>query len=269
MFGDLGKAVGGALGDAKDYLGGFGGGSWAGGLLNTGIDAAFGTNLTGTAAQLEMAEKANKFTAEENAKNREWQDFMASTAYKRTMQDMKQAGLNPMLAHMQGATKPSGGSAGGGVTAGALNPLGNAKLKSLDIKMQQQAIDNASHTGKQIKTQTHKAMEETKAIKYNNELRKQDEKFYRENPGAREAEKWIDIGQKAIGGFIPSVLGGAIGGGISSSAKRLKRKSTDEKGRKTHFDHRKEPNAYQKKYIQKGKRRQQQMKRSKKLWKRN
>lgn len=69
----------------------------------------------------EEAEKNRIFNMQEAEKNRLWQQYMSSTAHSREVQDLLEAGLNPILSVMGG----NGSSVGSGATAnGVGNPSG-------------------------------------------------------------------------------------------------------------------------------------------------
>lgn len=65
-------------------------------------------------------ERESQFNAQEAQKNRDWQEHMSNTEIQRRMQDLKNSGLNPVLAVTQG-----GASFGSGSSASASSRQGS------------------------------------------------------------------------------------------------------------------------------------------------
>lgn len=98
---------------------------------------------------------AMNYNSAEALANREWQERMSSTAYQRAVEDMKKAGLNPILALANGGASTPGGSAG--TISGA--SMGLASSSALGVSRSGGFVPNAYASSSWSKSDWYNAAE--------------------------------------------------------------------------------------------------------------
>lgn len=98
---------------------------------------------------------AMNYNSAEALANREWQEHMSSTAYQRAVEDMKKAGLNPILAFSNGGASTPGGSAG--TISGA--SMGLASSSALGVSRSGGFVPNAYSSTSWSKSDWYNAAE--------------------------------------------------------------------------------------------------------------
>lgn len=133
--------------------------------------ASLGASLVGGALDFTGAKKANKqniklareqmaFQEKSQGRQEVYQERLSNTAYQRAMQDMREAGINPILAYNQGgASTPTGAGASGASTT-VSNALGKGVASALDFKRTLAELRNIQEQNALLKAQTKKTIAE-------------------------------------------------------------------------------------------------------------
>nr|DAN04396.1 MAG TPA: Putative minor capsid protein [Microviridae sp.] len=109
---------------------------------------------------------AMNYNSAEALANREWQEHMSSTAYQRAVEDMKKAGLNPILAFSNGGASTPGGSAG--TISGA--SMGLASSSALGVSRSGGFVPNAYESNSWSKSDWYNAAESWQQMLSNTQM---------------------------------------------------------------------------------------------------
>jgi len=122
----------------------------------TPVMGAVGSTLGQTSANnanQSLMQQSNSMNAAEADKNRAFQTEQRKTQYQTAVEDLKAAGLNPMLAYSQGGAKPTSGAQATAVAPPKIeNAVGNAANSAATSAM---ALNNVMQN-KLIQAQIHK-----------------------------------------------------------------------------------------------------------------
>ena len=98
---------------------------------------------------------AMNYNSTEALKDREFQERMSSTAYQRAVEDMKKAGINPILAYAQGGASTPGGS--GATITGA--SMGLPSASALGVSTMSGNVPNSYYSRSESQSQWYQLAE--------------------------------------------------------------------------------------------------------------
>lgn len=183
----------GTLGGIVGGIGGFALGGPQGALAGAGIGAGIGNGVDANNAQ-EAANNANRLSA---AQQMHFQSLMSSTAYTRAVADMKNAGINPMMAVQNGgASTPSGAMSRDEAPPPAMAGLasGASNLADLIMRMKQnesQVKETDSRTALNTVSMAN-VIEDTKAKGASAAVARANEKLLSHQLQGAKNKEWRD-----------------------------------------------------------------------------
>lgn len=137
------------------------------------------SGLIGGAFAYKGARQANKINVRLAKDQMGFQERMSNTAYQRAMQDMRSAGLNPILAYAQG-----GASSPGGASTSVTNELGSAVNSAIRARAASAELQNLIAQNKKLAAETDLTRNLSRSTALDLPMKKVDAKLYESEPGA-------------------------------------------------------------------------------------
>lgn len=182
------------------------------GLVSAGLGFLGGERTN--AANRDIASAANAASAEQAAKQMDFQERMRSTQYQTAVEDMKKSGLNPMLAYTQGGAGTPSGAMGqvstakmGNSVASALQGYQSISMNNADIDLKKATTTGTTATTLKTEAETIKTAADIGYILENTKLnqqtqtnlQKQLEKLQQEILNLRATEKYTSAATGKVG----------------------------------------------------------------------
>lgn len=138
------------------------------GSIISGLMASEGQEDT-NAMNMQIASNNSAFNAQQAQLTREFQERMSSTAYRRAVDDMKGAGLNPMLAYSQGGASTPSGATGQAVQPA---PMQNKAAAGVAAAAQAAQVQQALASTEKTKAEVDNVKADTslKAAQYTHQI---------------------------------------------------------------------------------------------------
>lgn len=167
------------------------------GALGAGLGLGAGLPIIGptlgAAGGYFATQEANQANASEANKNRMFQERMSSTAHLREVQDLRQAGLNPILSANKGASTPGGAQATFQSTASdvreglRIGTMLKAELENrlMDTEVKASTDQLVRNQAKNAITQNRLIEQQIQAVALDNQLKQFDVDFWTDNSIAR------------------------------------------------------------------------------------